>query len=353
MREQIESVAVIAVSAAFVVGCAEPLPSLRYETDKAVVGTDFSDPLCGYDLPWIDEQIEFTEGMLEASSSKKVEIYLFGDAPEYCGHEAISGCYDPERKIVVTAWWAAEHEIVHAVADRFADASPFWDEGIAEALRLHRPTIRGFVPVDENADASDSLEVERFGAGHFVRWGVEEFGPGAVRRVLQGEPLSDALGDSLETLAAEYEAEAPEAYPSWAPCDYPPLPQTGPQRWSEDVEVSCERPDVTRFSERKRTLLRSVELAGGRYEFEVRGTDTWGQILGCVTEPRYEPIESMMHGDTMSELEHSLTAPGVRFEAGTVHTIELTEGLYKVAIPVDTDGTNVEISLARVEDSGG
>src|SRR5690606_350156 len=101
--------------------------------------------------------------------------------------------------------------------------------------------------------------------------------------------------------------------------------------------------------ERKRTLLRSVELEGGRYTFEVRGTETWGQILGCLTDPRYEPVEPMLHGDTMSELEHSLTAPGIRFEAGVVHTIELTEGLYKIEIPVDEDGQRVDVSLARIE----
>ncbi len=346
-RDRIHALVVIAVS---VVGaCAEPLPPLRYETEHAVIGTGFGDPLCGYDLPWIDEQIEFVEGMLDAASSDKVEIYLYGDAPEFCGSEAISGCYNPKRDIVVSAWWAVDHEIVHAVVDRFGDARPFWDEGIAEALRLHRPTIRGYVPIEHNVEADDGQNVEYFGAGHFTRWLIESHGIAAVKRVLEGDPIDVALGASLETLAAGYEAEAPEAYPSWAPCDYPPLPSTGPEQWSEAVEVSCERADVTRFSERKRTLLRSVELAGGRYTFEVRGTETWGQILGCLTEPRYEPVEPMLHGDTMSELEHSLTAPGIRFEAGVVHTIELTEGLYKIAIPVDEDGDRVEVSLARIE----
>lgn len=90
-----------------------------------------------------------------------------------------------------------------------------------------------------------------------------------------------------------------------------------------------------------------MELEG--YTFEVRGTEAWGQILGCLTEPRYEPVEPMMHGATMSELEHSLTAPGIRFDAGMVHTIELTAGRYKLAIPVDEDGQRVEVSLARVQ----
>ncbi len=348
ISDHIRVIAVVAVSA-FVGACADPLPPLRYETEQAVIGTGFSDPLCGYDLPWIDQQIEFVEGMLDASSSDKVEIYLYGDAPEFCGSEAISGCYNPKRDIVVSAWWALEHEIVHAVVDRFADASPFWDEGIAEALRLHRPTVRGWVPIEDNAAVDDTLYVERFGAGHFTRWLIDNHGIAEVKRVLQGASTEEALGGSIETLAAAYEAEVPEAYPSWAPCDFPPLPSTGPEQWAEDVEVTCERSDVTRFSERKRTLLRSVELAGGRYTFEVRGIETWGQILGCLTEPRYEPVGSMMHGDTMSELEHSLTAPGIRFEAGVVHTIELTEGLYKIAIPVEEDGDRVEVSLARIE----
>ncbi|MEX1362479.1 MAG: hypothetical protein AB1Z98_05090 [Nannocystaceae bacterium] len=51
----------------------------------------------------------------------------------------------------------------------------------------------------------------------------------------------------------------------------------------------------------------------------------------------------------MSELQHSLTAPGIRFEAGMVHTLELTEGLYKLAIAVDEDGQHVEVSLAHIE----
>ncbi|MEM9459809.1 MAG: hypothetical protein AAGF11_36870 [Myxococcota bacterium] len=339
----------IAAALTFIGACAEPLPPLRYETEQAVVGTDFGDPLCGYDLPWIDKQIEFVEGMLDAESSDKIEIYLYGDAPEFCGHEAISGCYNPERDIVVSAWWVVDHEIVHAVVDRFADSRPFWDEGIAEALRLHRPTRRGWVPIETNAMARDGVEVEYLGAGHFTRWLIENHGITALKRVLRGTSTDEAFGASLETLAAAYEAQAPDAYPSWAPCDYPPLMSSGPEHWEEEVEVTCERSDVTRFSERKRTLLRSVELAGGRYTFEVRGTDTWGQFLGCLTEPRYEPVGSMMHGDTMSELEHSLTAPGIRFEAGVVHTIELTAGLYKLAIPVEEDGERVEVSLARIE----
>ncbi|MEM9454558.1 MAG: hypothetical protein AAGF11_10290 [Myxococcota bacterium] len=345
-RHRIPAIVAVAV---FVGACAEPLPPLRYETEQAVIGTDFGDPLCGHDLPWIDEQIEFVEEMLDASSSDKVEIYLYNDAPEFCGHEAISGCYNPERDIVVSMWSAVDHEIVHAVVDRFADARPFWDEGIAEALRLHRPTRRGWVPIEANAAAADGSHVEYFGAGHFTRWLIENHGTAAVKRVLQGESTDEALGGSIETLAAAYEAEVPEAYPSWAPCDYPPLATIGPEQWAEEVEVTCERSDVTRFSERKRTLLRSVELAGGRYTFEDRGTETWGQFLGCLTEPLYEPVGSMMHGDTMSELEHSLTAPGIRFEAGVVHTIELTEGLYKLAIPVEEDGERVEVSLARIE----
>ncbi|MEX1366262.1 MAG: hypothetical protein AB1Z98_24270 [Nannocystaceae bacterium] len=329
--------------------CQDPLPPIRYETEQALIGTGFGDPLCGYDLPWIDEQIEFAEGMLDAASSDKVEIYLYGDAPEFCGHEGVSGCYNPERDIVVSAWWAVDHEIVHAVVDRFADSPPFWDEGVAEALRLHRPTVRGYVPIEDNVRVGDTSQVERFSAGHFTRWLIDNHGTAALKRVLRGTSTEDAFGGSLETLAAQYEAEAPEAYPSYAPCDYPPLRSTGPEQWSESVEVSCERPDVTRFSERKRTLLRSVELEGGRYTFEVHGTQAWGQLLGCLTEPRYEPVGSMMHGATMSELEHSLTAPGIRFEAGMVHTLELTEGLYTLAIPVDEDGEHVEVSLARIE----
>lgn len=328
--------------------CAEPLPPLSYETQHAVIGTDFGDPLCGYDLAAIDEQVEFAQGMLDASSEDKVEIYLYDRTPDFCGGGAVTGCYNPEQDIVVTMWSAVDHEIVHAVVDRFASPPPFWSEGIAEALRLHRPTIRGYVPIEENAASGKTREVDRFGAGHFVRWALDEHSPEALKQVLQGEPVDQILGAPIETIAARYEAEAPEAYPGFSPCDYPSLHQTSPGHWSEAVEVSCDSADVTRFSERSWTLLRSVELEGGEYEFLVEGTDAWGQLLGCLTEPLLEPVQPMMHGSTMSELEHSLTAPGVRFEAGTTHTIELTQGLYKLAVPVDDDGQRVEVSLTRV-----
>ncbi|MBL4687140.1 MAG: hypothetical protein JKY37_21265, partial [Nannocystaceae bacterium] len=263
--------------------CSEyDLPSLRYETEQAVIGTDISKPLCGYDLPWIDEQIEFTEGMLNAAADEKLEIYIYAkDVPEPCGGRAgVVGCYKPDEKIIASVWWAVDHEIVHAVADRFSDASVFWDEGIAEALRRGRPTIRGWIPVVQNASVDTSREVERFGAGHFVRWLINEYDIDTVRDLLTGTPPGEVTGNSLEDLSAMYESESMAAYPSWAPCDYPELANVGPGLWDETVEVSCRRPDVSRFGrfgEGAFTLLRSVELSGGRYEFKVSG----GNVGSC------------------------------------------------------------------------
>lgn len=347
---QAHNLAALIVCALVSSSCADPLPPLRYETEKAVIGTDFDDPLCGYELTAIDEQIEFAEIMLDAPSSEKVEIYLYDYAPEFCGNEAVSGCYNPEQDIIVSKWAPLDHEIVHAVVNRFARPKPFWSEGIAEALRPNRPTIRGFVPIEDNAATTTSRAVERFGAGHFVRWALDRHDMESVKRVLRGESTESALGGTIESLAAQYESEAPQASPGLAPCDFPALAPTAPQRWQETIEVSCDRPDVTRFSERGWTVLRSVELEGGQYEFEVNGTDAWGRLLGCLTEPLHDPIGSMMHGDTMSELEHSLTAPGVRFESGVVHTLELTAGVYELAVPVDHNGQEVEIRLARVSE---
>ena len=74
-------------------GCGEDLPPIRYETDKALIGTDFDLPLCEGDFDRLDAQIRFVEGFLDAASDEKIEIYVYENQPPDCPG---LGCWNTE-----------------------------------------------------------------------------------------------------------------------------------------------------------------------------------------------------------------------------------------------------------------
>lgn len=105
-----------------IVGCAEEgLPPIRYHTEQAVIGTTFEQAICPSDLAWLDDHIAFVEDILGASSDTPIEIYLYEDFPPQC---ALDGCYTTDGYVAAN-WHALDHEVVHAVVDRFADPPLF------------------------------------------------------------------------------------------------------------------------------------------------------------------------------------------------------------------------------------
>jgi len=326
--------------------CSEPLPPLRYETDKARIGTSFDHPLCGRDFIWIDDHISFVESVLEARSNEKIDIYIYNYAELPSSCDGI-GCYSSDGYIVGIRG-AIEHEVVHAVVDRFAHPSLFLNEGIADAL-TERGTERGNSTVAENLRIGDDHELSYFTAGHFTRWLIEDRGEIAdIQALLRGGDATSIYGASLDALGVEYEADAPFAYPPWHPCNYPPLTQVSNALWHETVELSCERPDVSGFGEGKVSLLRSVELSAGDYELRVEG-GKGARLLGCQLDALDAPPPEMAHGATNSSAEFEGTAWGVLFESGTTHTLTLTEGTYKIDIPAWVEGETIEIELRALE----
>jgi hypothetical protein len=325
--------------------CQEPLPPIRYVTEKALIGTDFDEEVCPYQLQAIDDQIRFAEDMLGAPSDEKIEIYAYSEPPTSC-HGI--GCYDYKRNIIQTYWAAIDHEVVHAVEARFVDEPrTFWSEGIAVALE-EQGTYEGQSSVLSNVGVTDNLKLDYSTAGHFVRWLLENEDPVLIRRVLKGESTDAVYGRSIEALAAEYEAEHPFAYPPWRPCDYPALPSPEVGRWAETIEVSCDHPQGTAGENYRRSVVRSVELEAGTYALEtIGGSGT--RIVGCQMDVWEEAPPAMANGDVPNQVEMSQTAVGVLFASGQVHEVTLTDGTYKVVVATVQEREEVTVELRRVD----
>jgi hypothetical protein len=324
--------------------CQEPLPPIRYETEKTIIGTDFDDEVCPYQLQAIDDQIRFVESMLDAPSDEKITIYAYADGPTDCDG---LGCYYPESNTIETHWAAIDHEVVHAVVARFARSpSVFWSEGIAVALE-EQGTHEGWSLVLDNVGVTDFRELDYATAGHFVRGLLESEDPLLIRRVLEGEATDAVYGQSIEALASGYEAEHPYAYPPWFPCDYPALPSPEAGRWAETIDVSCDHPEGTAGENYRRSVVRSVELPAGRYALEtVGGSGT--RIVGCQMGVWEEEPPAMANGDVPNQVEGSQTAVGVLFASGQVHEISLTEGTYKVVVATLEEREEVSVELRRL-----
>lgn len=326
--------------------CSEPLPPIRYVTDKAIIGTDFDEPVCPHQLQEIDDQIRFVEGMLDAESDEKIEIYVYADGPPGC--DGI-GCYYIDEDIIRTYWAGIDHEVVHAVEARFVDRPrTFWSEGIATALEI-QGTHAGESAVLDEIGTADYRNLDYATAGHFVRWLLDTEDPALIRRVLQGDSTDAVYGRSIEALAVAFEDEHPYAYPPWFPCEYPVLPSPEADVWTETIDVSCDHPEGTAGENYYRSVVRSVELTAGRYALETTG-GSGTRILGCQMDVWDEEPPPMANGDVQNQVEMSQTAVGVFFGSGEVHELSLTDGTYKVVVATLQEREVVTTSLRRLGD---
>jgi len=331
--------------AASVVACSEPLPPIRYETEKALIGTEFDERVCDYQLAAVDHQIRFVEDMLGAPSDEKIEIYVFSEPPDDCFG---LGCYYYEQGIIKTIWPAIDHEVVHAVEARFVDEPrAFWSEGIAVALEPPG-THEGQSSVLDNIGQQDRRRLDYGTAGNFVRWLLETRDPTLIRSVLKGSSVDSVYGRSIEELAQAYDAEHPYAYPPWFPCDYPALPSPEAGLWTEEILVSCDHPEGTAGENYRYSVVRSVELPAGQYSLQtIGGSGT--RMVGCQMDIWPEFPMPMVHGDIPNEVENSQTSPGALFRSGQKHLLNLTrDGTYKVVVATTAESESVRVEIQHL-----
>jgi hypothetical protein len=326
--------------------CGEKLPPIRYHTDQAIIGTTFSQSICPDDLRWLDEHIDFVERSLDAVSEQPIEIYLYDGPTPQC---RVHGCYTDDGYIA-SNWALLDHEVVHAVVDRFANPPAFWNEGIAETFRM-RGNFRGWEQrVTANVSARHSFDVDYATAGHFTRWLVETHGFEDVREILTGASVDEVFGRSLAELEAEHYETVPYTYPPLRDaCDFLALPEAGTGHWHERVDITCDDEGISRFEGFWLSAVRIVELSAGRYELDVQG-GVGARIVGCQDQAWPEPPPEMINGDVPNAVENGQTNWGLLFESGVTHALDLTDGRYKIVLPTWEDEETVEISLRRIGD---
>jgi len=336
-------------------GCAanEPdLPSLGIESKRAVIGIDpeIGNDLCQGDLDLVDAQVEHVESRLGIPRDSPVTIYLvpFSVVEEVCGSD-VFGCYRNADDAIYSTWYSVEHELVHAVAKELEFSSLFWSEGAAvllsdSTLYDDRTTLR---PVDLEADSLSTYRT----AGHFSRFLVETRGWDAYRQIIRGEAPEVVYGESAFELTAEYEREAPYAYPPLDPCPHPRIPQVDERTWRVRMNFSCESPDATEFEgvsysgRDGAAVVRTAELTAGTYELELLGGEEV-LAIGCHTEELAAEPTPPSNGDLYNEIDLALPRA---FEAGKVHRLDLADGTYLFSISSGTyDRATVELSVSRV-----
>ena len=331
-------------------GCEErALPSIQYHTERAAIGTGFDEPLCGADLGFIDRHIEFVESMLDVRHEETVEIYLFDALDELPCEQPAFGCFDEDEGYLAAVWDAVDHEIVHAITPSIPYPSLFWEEGVAGALSIegtHDNPLRALDPAELDAER----EVDYSTSAHFVRFLMDTRPEMAVARALEGEDLATSLGVDGAGLVAEYESAAPYAYPPWDPCPYPEIPETASETWAEELQFSCDSPDATQFEWSGANVVRRLELPeAGTYDITVAGGE--GVLMvGCQTDVLDEPPPDFSHGDVMNQAELFQTAFGTFFDAEMTHRLELTSGVYRLALSSGTNSmATLSVDIRRVE----
>ncbi|MEM6293948.1 MAG: hypothetical protein AAGA54_21910 [Myxococcota bacterium] len=168
------------------------LPPIRYETNRARIGTSFDEPLCAADLAWFDPQIEFIEQSLGVVRPEPVELYIYGNESLPCSGDPI-GCYHLEEDVITGQWPSIDHEMVHAITNgRLSFPSKFWEEGAAEALSQEgtdRDLLVQLTPDVVRSNRRPSYDA----AGHFVRFLYEDFGDEATQQPNSSRDDADVI----------------------------------------------------------------------------------------------------------------------------------------------------------------
>jgi hypothetical protein len=360
------------LAASLLLGCQPEfeldLPPIRYRTEHLRVGTESPDLLCQGSLALLDEHVALLEERFGFELGQPIDLYLYVGQPP-CGEASTDGCYYVAQKVIVSHYWAARHEIDHAVEYRWGMPADFFSEGFAEAFSGYRSSFqnryddRAALPSHYLGVDSPTGSVDVLGA-HFMRWLYEAFGAEPLRELMRRSHATGAedaraafrtaYGMEIENAEQRYYVEAPDYYSGWSRCfSELELVAWDADRWQPVVELDCAQEHTRGQKQMQRTLGFDL-AAAGRYVFEVEAPAT-AFIGTCQTEvvplgvkpPRTpmqverEPISSEQSAE-----DGSPDAGLYQLESGLPHLLDLVPGRYRVTVTVPgTQSTTVRLSL--------
>jgi hypothetical protein len=275
-----------------------------------------------------------------------------------------------KQDVIATQYWAARHEIAHAVQHRWGTPVALFSEGFAEAFSGYRSSFENryddlvslpshCLGIDDPAGSIDEL------GGHFLRWLYELYGADPLKQLMR---LSDgtgatnaraafrtAYGMEIENAEQRYYVEAPDYYPGWSRCfsELELVPWQG-DAWQPVVELDCAVEHTRGVRQMQRTL--GFDLgAAGPYVFEVEAPAT-AFISTCQTEivplgmsPPRTPsrVEREAIGSEKVSEDGSEEAVLYGIEPGEPRVLDLAAGRYRVTVNVPgTESTTIRLSLA-------
>lgn len=162
--------------AGLVWGCSE-FPAPGYETARVQVALSFDAQICAGTAAEIEQWARGASASLGIDPLAEDPVLLvWGDSAvaNHCD-EGAKGCYLYDSHVIVAAYPAIEHELVHATGPRASgqSRSPFVEEGIAEALASFSLSRAGDDQLPSSLLGLSRDEFEAVGgrniAGHFFR----------------------------------------------------------------------------------------------------------------------------------------------------------------------------------------
>lgn len=242
-----QSTAILALA---LLGCAPD-----YETEHLRITTHFDFPLCEGDLVTYERMIDTSEREVGRQLDTPLDVELWTgvdwdeEALDRCGPDGPRACYQrgSHRILATLGDITMGHELVHAMTRRPTKSDLFFHEGAAVALSeatafsWTRPQL-----------TPRSGTIRYLGAGHFVRWLVEQRGWQCVRDVLSvnhddaAAAFARSCGSSFDAAVEEFSTSAPWSYPSPLGCAFHggEEHELGDSLLEFDVTIDCTSEDA-------------------------------------------------------------------------------------------------------------
>ena len=236
------------------------LPEVAFVTDRFEIAPDFDGELCAGNVLFMETRLAEIEALLGIHVESKIRFYWLEDTTGFCS----KGGNCTADGTIYSDWNSFEHELVHAVAAAALGqrAKSFLAEGLAVAFASSGTLAPGRIApsllIDRTSYGPTTMETNELygGAGHFVRFLYEEFGPDRLTELYRGSDPDDSeeafrgqfaavYGQSFDDVEALYLDVAFDAYPSVFGCPEPTMTWDG-SIFAADVALACERPDVLR-----------------------------------------------------------------------------------------------------------